>query len=48
LEPDSGAAACSSTIEFQSQQLSQRPDHFDVTAPQDWQTNWEFLAMSFL
>ena len=38
----------SATIEFHSPQLSQRPDHFEDTAPQDWQTNWEFLAMPSL
>jgi len=26
---------------FHSPQLSQRPDHLDETAPQDWQTNCE-------
>jgi hypothetical protein len=29
----------SSLIVFQAPQLSHFPDHFDVTAPQDWQTN---------
>jgi phage terminase small subunit len=30
---------------FQSPQLSQRPDHLDETAPQDWQTKVEALAI---
>ena len=45
LEPDSGAAACSSTMEFHAPQLSQRPDHLEEAEPQLWQTNWESLAM---
>src|SRR5437868_2652318 len=47
LAPDSGVGADSSTIVFHSPQLSQRPAHFDETAPQDWQTNWDVvLAMA--
>ena len=32
------AATASSTMVFHSPQVSQRPAHFGVTAPQDWQT----------
>src|SRR6476661_6855694 len=47
LAPEIGAASASSTIVFHSPQLSQRPAHFEDTAPQDWQTNWEVaLAMA--
>src|SRR5262245_58212336 len=45
LAPDTGAAAASSTIVFHSPQLSQRPAHLDDTAPQDWQTKLDDLAM---
>src|ERR1041385_1209471 len=42
-----GIAPPSSTIVFQPPHASQRPDHFAVSAPQDWQTNdvWT-LALS--
>src|SRR5262245_34772209 len=43
LPPDTGAAAVSSIMVFHSPQLSQRPAHFDETAPQDWQTNCDVI-----
>ena len=43
-----GPPPASSTIEFHAPQLSQRPDHFDVVVPQDWQTKAEVLAMPHL
>ena len=48
LAPDTGAPTASSTMEFHAPQLSQRPDHFDVVVPQDWQTKAEFLTMPHL
>ena len=38
LAPESGAAACSSTMVFHAPQPSQRPDHFEEVEPQLWQT----------
>ena len=32
---------CSSIIVFHAPQLSHFPDHLGVTAPQDWQTNFD-------
>lgn len=36
--PPTPPPVCSSTMVFHSPQLSQRPTHLAVTAPQDWQT----------
>jgi hypothetical protein len=36
--PGATLATVSSTMVFHSPQDSQRPPHFGVTAPQDWQT----------
>lgn len=36
--PAPAAAGGSSAMVFHSPQDSQRPDHFALTAPQDWQT----------
>jgi hypothetical protein len=36
--PPLGGAAPSSAIVFQPPQASHLPDHFEWTAPQDWQT----------
>ena len=46
LEPESGAAACSSMMVFHAPQLSQRPDHLVEAEPQDWQTKCDALAMA--
>jgi hypothetical protein len=35
-----GAIAFSSAIVFQAPHASQRPDHFALAAPQDWQTKF--------
>ena len=48
MEPDSGAAACSSTMVFHAPQPSQRPDHLVEAEPQDWQTKCDVLAMPLL
>ena len=45
LAPDSGAAACSSTMVFHAPQPSQRPDHLEEAVPQLWQTKCDVLAM---
>src|SRR5882762_3621037 len=45
--PPMGGGAPSSTIVFHPPQASQRPDHLEPTAPQDWQAKEEEdLAMS--
>jgi hypothetical protein len=38
LRPPGGELTDSSTSVFHAPQLSQRPDHLEWAAPQDWQT----------